>query len=324
MTGRQTALFIVRKAVELLATLLLVSLFTFLAFSVIPGDTARVMLGANATQEQVEALRAELGLDQPMPVRYASWLGGAFTGNLGNSTQYRTSVAGLIAGRLPVTLGMSVIAFIMIIGISYPLAILSSRRPGKLADQICSVLGHVLFAIPPFVLSLLLILIFGSILKNFTIGNYVGPNVDFAMYVQSLLLPAFAIALPKIAMTFKFLRSSIIEQKASDYVATAKSHGLSDVKIMLRHILPNSNVSSITVISLLRILVDYLQEMKEVLKVRKTIILPGLGRLLLSAISQRDFPLLSGIVFYLALVTVLLYFAADIFSSLSDPRIRIR
>ena len=117
MTGRQTALFIVRKAVELLATLLLVSLFTFLAFSVIPGDTARVMLGANATQEQVEALRAELGLDQPMPVRYASWLGGAFTGNLGNSTQYRTSVAGLIAGRLPVTLGMSVIAFVMIIGI---------------------------------------------------------------------------------------------------------------------------------------------------------------------------------------------------------------
>ncbi len=320
MTGRQTALFIVRKAAELLATLLLVSLFTFLAFSVIPGDTARVMLGANATQEQVEALRAELGLDQPMPVRYASWLGGAFTGNLGNSTQYRTSVAGLIAGRLPVTLGMSVIAFVMIIGISYPLAILSSRRPGKLADQICSVLGHVLFAIPPFVLSLLLILIFGSILKNFTIGNYVGPNVNFGLYVQSLLLPAFAIALPKIAMTFKFLRSSIIEQKASDYVATAKSHGLSDVKIMLRHILPNSNVSSITVISL--VLSDILGGS---LIVEQVFNLPGLGRLLLSAISQRDFPLLSGIVFYLAaLVTVLLYFAADIFSSLSDPRIRIR
>ena len=319
MTGKQTALFIVRKAAELLATLLLVSLFTFLAFSVIPGDTARVMLGANATQEQVEALRTELGLDRPMPVRYASWLGGAFTGNLGNSTQYRTSVAGLIVSRLPVTLGMSILAFIMIIAISYPLAVLSSRKPGKFADQVCSVLGHVLFAIPPFVLSLLLILIFGSILKNFAIGNYVGPNVNFGMYLQSLLLPAFAIALPKIAMTFKFLRSSIIEQKASDYVATAKSHGLSDVKIMLRHILPNSNVSSITVISL--VLSDILGGS---LIVEQVFNLPGLGRLLLSAISQRDFPLLSGIVFYLALVTVLLYFAADLFSSLSDPRIRIR
>lgn len=319
MTGKQKALFILRKAVELLATLLLVSLLTFLAFSVIPGDTARVMLGANATPEQVAALRSELGLDRPMIVRYLSWLGGAFTGNLGASTQYRTSVAGLIVSRLPVTLGMSILAFLMIILISYPLAVLSSRKPGKIADQICSVLGHVLFAIPPFVLSLLLIYLFGSLFRNFSVGNYVGPNINFGLYVQSLMLPAFAIALPKIAMTFKFLRSSIIEQKASDYVATAKSHGLSDLKILVRHILPNSNVSSITVISI--VLSDILGGS---LIVEQVFNLPGLGRLLLSAISQRDFPLLSGIVFYLALVTVLLYFAADIFSSLSDPRIRIR
>ena len=319
MTGKQTAVYIFRKVFELLATLLLVSLFTFLAFSVIPGDTARVMLGANATAEQVEVLRAELGLDRPLPVRYLSWLGGAFTGNLGNSTQYRTSVGGLIVSRLPVTLGMSVLAFCMIILISYPLAVLSSRKPGKLADQVCSVLGHILFAIPPFVLSLLLIFITGSLFKKVSVGSYTGPDEDFGLYVRSLMLPAFAIALPKIAMTFKFLRSSIIEQKASDYVATAKSHGLSDYKIMFRHILPNSNVSSITVISL--VLSDILGGS---LIVEQVFNLPGLGRLLLSAISQRDFPLLSGIVFYLALVTVILYFAADVFSSLSDPRIRIR
>ena len=115
MTGRQTALYIFRKVFELIATLLLVSMFTFLAFSVIPGDTARVMLGANATTEQVEALRTELGLDKPLIVRYVTWLGGAFTGHLGNSSQYRTSVSGLIVSRLPVTLGMSILAFIMII-----------------------------------------------------------------------------------------------------------------------------------------------------------------------------------------------------------------
>ena len=319
MTGKQTAAYIFRKAVELLATLLLVSLFTFLAFSVIPGDTARVMLGANATTEQVEALRAELGLDRPLPVRYLSWLGGAFTGNLGNSTQYRTSVGGLIVSRLPVTLGMSVLAFCMIILISYPLAVLSSRKPGKFADQVCSVLGHILFAIPPFVLSLLLIFITGSLFKNVSVGSYTAPDVNFGMYVRSLMLPAFAIALPKIAMTFKFLRSSIIEQKASDYVATAKSHGLSDYKIMFRHILPNSNVSSITVISLV---LSYI--LGGSLIVEQVFNLPGLGRLLLSAISQRDFPLLSGIVFYLALITVLLYFISDIASSLADPRIRLK
>ena len=120
-------------------------------------------------------------------------------------------------------------------------------------------------------------------------------------------------------VTFKFMRSAIIEQNASEYVKTERSHGLSEARILLRHVLPNSNVSSITIITL--VLSDILGGS---LIVEQVFNLPGLGRLLLSAISQRDFPLLSGIVFYLALVTVLLYFAADIFSSLADPRIRIR
>ena len=126
-------------------------------------------------------------------------------------------------------------------------------------------------------------------------------------------------ALPKIAMSFKFLRSSIIEQRTADYVRTSKSHGLSDLKILVRHVLPNSNVSSITIISI--ILSDILGGS---LIVEQVFNLPGLGRLLLSAISRRDFPLLSGIVFYLAFITVLLYFISDIAASLADPRIRLK
>lgn len=313
------ASYLIGKLIELLLTLLLVSLLVFAAFSVIPGDTARVMLGPDASEAQVAVLRTQLGLDKPLFVRYGSWLLGLFTFNPGTSYAYNMSVAELIGQRLPVTLGMSIIAMIMVIVISYPLAVLSARKPGRLGDQICSVTGHILFAIPPYVASLLLILLAGSLFSLLTVGTYVSPSDDFLGYVGCLLLPSFAIALPKIAMSFKFLRSSIIEQRTSDYVRTSKSHGLSNMKILIRHVLPNSNVSSITVISI--ILSDILGGS---LIVEQVFNLPGLGRLLLSAISRRDFPLLSGIVFYLAFITVLLYFLSDIAASLADPRIRLK
>ena len=311
--------YLTGKFIELVLTLLLVSLLVFAAFSIIPGDTARVMLGPDASELQVALLRAELGLDKPLIVRYGAWLAGVLTFNPGTSYAYSVDVGDLIAQRLPVTIGMSVIALIMVIVISYPLAIVSARKPGRLGDQICSVIGHVLFAIPPYVASLLLIMLASSVFSLLTVGNYVTPADDFAGYVGCLLLPSFAVALPKIAMSFKFLRSSIIEQRSSDYVRTSKSHGLSDLKIMMRHVLPNSNVSSITIISI--ILSDILGGS---LIVEQVFNLPGLGRLLLSAISQRDFPLLSGIVFYLAFITVLLYFISDIAASLADPRIRLK
>ena len=317
-SGRNIGYFAI-KLVELVITLLLVSFMTFAAFSIIPGDAAAVILGPNATPAQVEALRESLGLNRPLHVQYFSWLAGAFTGNLGNSTSFNVSVSSLIAQRLPVTLGMSIIALIMVILVSYPLALVSSRRPGKIADNICSVLGHILFAIPPFVLSLVMILITSSLLGLVTVGNYVKPGDNFAAFIGCLLLPSFCIALPKIAMTFKFLRSSMIEQNASDHVRTARSHGLSDRVIELKHILPNSNVSAITVISL--VLSDILGGS---LIVEQVFNLPGLGRLLLTGISRRDFPLLSGMILYLALMTVLLYFLADILTALSDPRIRLK
>ena len=311
--------YFIGKFIELVLTLFVVSLLVFMAFSIIPGDAARVKLGPDATDAQVDLLRAQMGLDKPLIVRYLTWLLGVMTFNPGTSYAFNIGVGELIAQRLPVTLGMSAIAMIMVIVVSYPLAVISSRKPGRLGDQICSVIGHILFAIPPYVASLLMILAASSLFSLLTVGNYVRPSDDFISYIGCLLLPSFAIALPKIAMSFKFLRSSIIEQNAKDYVRTSKSHGLSDLKILVRHVLPNSNVSSITIISI--ILSDILGGS---LIVEQVFNLPGLGRLLLSAISQRDFPLLSGIVFYLALITVLLYFISDIAASLADPRIRLK
>lgn len=320
MSNRKASIkYLISKLIELILTMLLVSFFTFAAFSVIPGDAASIMLGTNASPAQLEHLREELGLNLPMWKQYLNWLGGVFTGNLGNSVSFKTPVITLITDRLPVTLGLSIISLLMVVLFSYPLAMISSRKPGKVADQICSVLGHILFAIPPFVLSLLLIMFTSSVFGIFTVGSYTKPSVNFFNYINCLLLPAFCIALPKIAMTFKFLRTSMIEQRASDHVRTAKSHGLKDVKVFFAHILPNTNVSAITIISI--VLSDILGGS---LIVEQVFNLPGMGRLLLTGISRRDFPLMSGMVFYLALITVLLYFMADIVSAFSDPRIRIK
>ncbi len=306
------------RIVELILTLFVVSFFTFAAFSIIPGDTARVVLGPNATEAQVENYRKQTGLDKPVAERYGDWIRGAVTGDLGKSVSFRKPVSELISSRLPVTLGMSAIALIMVIVISYPAAMLSSRRPGHALDHILSVFGHVIFAIPPFVLSLLMIVLFANLFGFISIGRYAAPSEDFAQFLSCMLLPSLCIALPKIAMTFKFLRASMIEERASGYVKTAKSHGLSDARIMVRHVLPNSSVSTITVISL--VLSDILGGS---LIVEQVFNLPGLGRLLLRAISVRDFPLLSGMVLYLAVITVVLYFIADIAAAMIDPRQRL-
>ena len=156
-----------------------------------------------------------------------------------------------------------------------------------------------------------------TVFGYFNVGTYVAPSKDFLAYVNSLLLPAFCISVPKIAMTFKFLRASILAEKGNDYVRTSKSRGLSDIKIMFRHILPNSTVSVITALSV--VLDDLLGGS---LVVEQVFNLPGLGRLLIQAINRRDFPLLSGIVFYLATMMVILYFVTDVLISIVDPRIK--
>lgn len=311
--------FFIKRIIQLLVTLFLVSLITFAAFSIVPGDPARIMLGATASEAKVAALREELGLNRPLPVRYASWLGGALTGDLGESVSFKEPVGKLIWQKLPVTFAIAVIALLMTVVLSFPLAMLASKRPGKWLDQILSIISHIFFAIPPFVIGLLLILFLGLTLNFVIEDNYVPYSESFFGFIGCLMIPSLAIALPKVAMSLKFLRASILSEKGKDYVRTAKSHGLSDAEVMRRHILPNSLVPVITVLSI--ITSDILGGS---LIVEQTFNLPGIGRLLLMSISGRDFPLTQGIVLYLAGMIVIVYFLSDILHSLVDPRIRLK
>lgn len=311
--------YIAKKFIQLILTLVLVSIITFAAFWIVPGDPARIILGPNATPEQVSLLSEELGLDRPLGVRYLEWLGGALTLDMGESLSFKTPVTDLIAQKLPVTLALSVISLLMTMIVSFPLAMIAARRPGKFTDHVVSVVTHSFFAVPPFVLSLFLTLIFGIGLNLFQVGRFVSHNQDFWGFIGYLIMPSIAIALPKIAMALKFIRSSILSEKEKDYVRTAKSHGLSDSDVMRKHILPNALVPVITVFAIIS--ADILGGS---LIVEQVFGLPGIGRLLLQGISSRDFPLTEGIIIYLAGMIAVVYFIADIMHSLIDPRIRLK
>lgn len=311
--------YLLKKAAQLIITLIMVSLITFAAFSLIPGDPARIMLGVNATESQIALLRTELGLDHSLLYQYFHWLIGAFTGDLGNSVSFGDPVTSLIGQRLPVTLSLGVIALLLTLIISFPLGFLSAQHPGKTLDHIISVISHAFVSLPPFVLGLLLTLVLGFTFHLFVAGNYVSYSESIPGFIGCLLVPALAIALPKIAMTVKFLRSSILVEKQKEYVRTAQSHGLQDSFVMLRHVLPNAIIPVLTTLAI--IMSDILGGS---LIIEQTFNLPGLGRLLLQAISNRDFPLIEGIVLYLAALVVLVNFFMDILYSRVDPRIRLQ
>lgn len=311
--------YFLKRIIQFLCTLFVVSLITFVAFYVIPGDPARVMLGPDATSEQVEVLRAELGLDRSLSARYFEWMFDAFRGDFGQSLIFRQPVSRLIGQKLPVTLSIAAMALMITGIIAYPLGILASRRPGKALDQILSVLGHVFFSFPPFVLALLMTLLLGLTLNLFVAGEYISYTDSIPGFLASIFFPSVAVAVPNIAISQKFIRSSLIAERGKDYVRTAKSHGLSDIMVMLRHIIPNSLVPIITVFSILAS-----QILGGSLVVEMVFNIPGLSRLLIMSIDARDFPLTEGIVLYLAVMTVLVYFVADILHSLIDPRIRLK
>lgn len=311
--------YLLKKALQFVITLFLVSLITFAAFSVIPGDPARVILGVNATDTQVLLLREKLGLDQPLPVQYGKWLLGAVSGDLGESVRFGDPVASLIGQRIPVTLSLGFLALAITLLLAFPLGILSSQHPGKKLDHVISITSHIFVSLPPFVIGLLLTLLLGLTFRLFVAGKYVSYKESMTGFIGCLLVPALAIALPKIAMTVKFIRSSILAEKKKEFVRTAQSHGLSEHSVMMRHILPNAMVPVLTTLAIITS-----EILGGSLIIEQTFNIPGLGRLLLESITSRDFPLIEGIVLYLAAIVVTVNFFMDVLYSWIDPRIRLR
>lgn len=310
--------YIFKKLGALIVTLLIISILAFLAFQVIPGDPTTKMLGTQATPERVEALREKLGLDKPVAERYADWLGGVFTGDLGRSYNYTMPVTEMLSGKLPVTLVLSAMSFAMVVLISIPLSLLLAKYEGGIFDRAVTILNQVTMSVPPFFIGILFTFIFGLVFKLFTPGSFVSYADNRGGFIAYLIFPALAIALPKSAMVIKLFRSSILGEMEKDYIRTAYSRGNSRAMVLQRHVLRNAVIPVITFLA--ATLADIVAGS---IIIEQVFSIPGIGRLLLSSISNRDFPVVQAIIVFMAALVVTVNFIADIAYQYIDPRIRL-
>ena len=309
--------YFLKKTVALLVTLLVAAFLTFLAFEVIPSDAAMAKLGMDATEEEIAALREEMGLNGSLPERYADFLLGALKGDFGESTQYGLPVVELLFDRFGVTIGLALLSFLLIIGISVPFGILAARAKTKTGEGIAAFFTQTMMAVPPFFLGMLITLLFGIVLRWFTPGAYVPASEDFFGFLGFMIFPALAVAVPKIGMSVRFLQSSLKEQMQADYVRTARSKGCDRKRVLWKHVLRNALVPVVTFLTMV---------MAEILAgsivIEQVFNLSGIGRLLAVSISGRDYPVVRAIVLYTTAVVVLLNYGADLVCRYLDPRIK--
>ncbi len=291
----------VRKGIMLVIAVLVLSFVTFLAFQVLAGDAATMKLGTNATPEAIEALREEMGLNDAVIVRYGRWLKGVLHGDFGESSRYRMPVSELLGQMLPNTLLLAVLSILLILLIAFPLGLLYARFPGSLLDHAGTVINQTFMAVPAFFLGLLISVVLGLGLRWFEPGDFVSYNQDFRACVAYLIFPALAIAIPKAAMTVRFLRSALLTERRKDYIRTARSKGLSENAVLLRHMLPNAIPGVRTFIGVI---------VSEIIAgsivVEQVFGVSGLGRLLVQSISNRDYNVVQAIVLYIGIVVLLI------------------
>jgi len=306
---------ILRKVLGFLTTLLLLSMVVFLLFEIVPGDAAVRVLGIDATPAQLEAWREAFGYNRPLVVRYLSWLWGFMRGDLGVSIQLQQPVGHLLVSRLPITITMTAYAIVMIFLIALPLALLAMHKPGGFLDALLLSLAQVAMAIPPFFIGIIFTLIFGLTLRLFVPGGFVPLETNPAAFFSFLILPALALAIPRAAMLQKMLRASLQEELDKDYVRTAKSHGAKPRYIMFTHVLKNALVSTVTFLGLT--VADLITGS---IIIEQVFGLPGMGRLLVTAIANRDYPLVSGITMILAIWILLINLLVDVIYHRLDKR----
>ena len=310
--------YVLKKTGVLVVTLLLISLLAFLAFQLIPGDPVTKLLGSEYTPERAEALRHEMGLDRSVLVRYWDWLTGFITGDMGDSYNYGMTVRQVMEGKGAVTAALSLLAWLAVIAISIPLGITLARWQGGRLDRAYVAMNQVFMAIPPFFLGILFTYVFGLVLKLFTPGGFISPQDSFWGFLGYLVFPALAIAIPKAAMVTKLLRSSILNQMKEDYVRTAYSRGNSRWSVIRNHVLRNALLPVVTFVAMT--LADIVAGS---IVVEQVFALPGLGRLLLASIGNRDYPVVQCIVVIIAFIVVFMNYLADIVTQYIDPRIRL-
>lgn len=309
--------FILRRLGVLLLTLFISSVIIFALLEVIPGDPALTMLGINATPETLTALRDELGLNANALSRYLSWMGGMLTGNFGLSYTYRTPVVELLADRMAITLPLAIYALIFTVMIALPFGFLAGARAGKWGDRIILFLSQIGIALPNFWFALLLIFIFAIQLGWVSAGGFSGWDKGLWHGLAELTLPAIALAIPQATILLRVLRSALIDITHQDYIRTARAKGLSRDQALWRHGWRNALIPVVTIMGM-----QFSFLIAGAIIIENVFTLPGLGRLMVQAIGQRDIILVEAIILMMVLIVITVTFITDVTYALIDPRLR--
>ncbi len=315
-------LFLLKRFATFIATLAVASLVVFAVLELLPGNAAEVILGETATPESVAALQAKLGLDRPAATRYADWVGGWLQGRTAQSISYDTPTAELIAERLRVTLPLAVLAMGITVVLALGLGLYAAARHNQLGDVSVMAASQVGIAIPNFWFAILLILLFAVHLQWVSAGGFPGWTEDEGGGLwdglQALILPAIALALVQAAILARVTRSAVIEVMREDFVRTARAKGLTRRQALWRHVLRNAMIPVLTVAGL-----QFANLITGTIVVENVFVLPGIGRLVFQAISNRDLIVVRDVVMLLAAVVVLVNFVVDVLYAVVDPRLRV-
>jgi len=313
------AAYLAGRATVMLLTLLVASLVVFTIIQVAPGDPAAYMLGLNASPEAIANLRHQMGLEGPAAQRYLAWLLGLLHGDFGVSYTYQTPVAALIAERIGVSLPLAGLAMALSIIIGAPIGALAAARRGKAADTLVMGLTQIGVAIPNFWFAVLLVMVFSIGLKWVSAGGFPGWEAGLVPALKALALPAIALAAPQAAIIARVVRSALIDTLTEDWMRTARAKGLTAGQALWRHGLPNALIPVLTILGL-----QFPFLLAGGVIIENVFFLPGLGRLVLQAVTQRDLIVAQGVVMLLVFVVVSANFLVDLAYLLVDPRLRSR
>ena len=308
-----------KRALIAILTLLAASLVVFAMLEIVPGDPARLMLGMNATEDAVHNLQEQMGLNQPLAIRYFSWLGGLLTGDLGKSYTYSVPVFDLIKERVAVSLPLAVISLALSTLIALPVGIFAASKRGKFSGTLAMGVAQVGVAIPNFRFALLLVYLFAVTLRLVPAGGFPGWGAGFGVSLKSLILPSIALALPQAAILARVTRSALLEVLGEDYIRTARAKGLSRRQVLYRHALRNALIPVLTILGL-----QFAFLLAGTIIIENVFYLPGLGRLVFQAITQRDLIVVEGVVMLLIATLILVNLLVDLSYAIVDPRLRGR
>lgn len=311
--------YVTKRLGSLCLSLIVASLVIFACIEIVPGDPASFMLGINAQPDTIQALRVELGLDQSLAQRYLGWVGGLLGGDMGTSYTYRTPVSDIVSDRLQVSLPLALYALMLTVVVAFPVGVLAAARRGSVTDITVMGATQLGVAIPNFWFAILMVILFAINLRWFSAGGFPGWDVGIFPAMKALTLPAIALALPQASILARVMRSSLLDTLSEDYMRTARAKGLTRRQVLWRHALRNAMIPVLTIIGL-----QFSFLLAGAIIIENVFFLPGLGRLVFQAITQRDLIVVESVVMLLVFAVILVNFFVDIAYAWVDPRLRVR